>query len=278
MNAESWADLELLDHILRGGSLSAAARSLGVDQTTVARRLAALERRCGIALLERSGHRLAPAPALEGVLGRLRAMSEEAAMAMAALRRAQSELRGHVRLTSVGFVLARILAPALGRLAAAHPGITLEMVADDQPLSFARREADIALRLGDRAEAEARIRRLGTLPFGLYRPVGAPGDGPVVRYTEGLAHLPEMLALDAACPGARVALACDRLDVLAEAALASGAGVMLPEMMAAKDLRFRAMGVRGERPLYLLLHPDRARVPSVARVAEWVEAAYAAAT
>ncbi|WEX76231.1 LysR family transcriptional regulator [Sinorhizobium numidicum] len=277
MNAESWGDLELLDHIVRGRTLSAAARSLGVDQTTAARRLAALERRIGAALFDRIGGRLAPTPILARVLDRLRTISEEAALSMAALRRATAELKGHVRVTSVGFVLARILAPALGGLERSHPGITLDLVADDQPLSFERRETDIAVRLGRTAEDSTRIKRLGDIRFRLCRPAGLPsGEHPVVRYGAALAHLPEMLALDRARPNARAALTADKLEILIEAALALGAEVMLPELSARRDPRYEVVdepaGV-ADRPVYLMIHPERARVPSVAAVATFIEAA-----
>ncbi len=53
MNAESWSELELLERLISGRTLSAAARSLGVDQTTVSRRLAAFERRLGTRLFDR---------------------------------------------------------------------------------------------------------------------------------------------------------------------------------------------------------------------------------
>lgn len=266
-----WADLQLLDCVVHAGSLSGAARALGVDQTTASRRLAALERRIGARLFDRIAGRLAPTPVLAPVLDRLRTLSEEATLSLALLRRATAELQGHVRVTSTGFVLARLLAPALGAFACGHPGVTVEFVADDQALSFARREADLAVRLGDSAEDSTRIKRLGTLGFRLCRPVGRQENGMVVRYGDDLAHLPEMRALERCRPAARVALKSNRLDILTEAALALGAEIMLPEV---PDARFAAVEHpegRAGRPLYLMLHPERARVPSVAAVARWIE-------
>ncbi len=68
MDAEGgWADLELAQRIARAGTLSGAARALGVNQTTASRRLAALERRLGVALFDRVGGRLAPTSALGAV-------------------------------------------------------------------------------------------------------------------------------------------------------------------------------------------------------------------
>jgi DNA-binding transcriptional LysR family regulator len=276
MNADRWSELELIGEILRGKTLSAAARTLGVDQTTVARRLSAFERRLGARLFDRIEGRLVPTPELAGLSGRLRAISEEAADTLAILKRTTAELRGQVRITSVGFVLARILAPALGVFSARHPGIALDLLADDQSLSFARREADIAIRFGGNAEETTRIKHLGMMQFRLFRPKGLTeaGELPVVRYGEELDHLPEMRALDAARKGTRIALRSSRTDVLIEAALVLGAEIMLPELIGRADRRFETVVIddgRAERPLYLLIHPDRARTPTVARTATWVE-------
>lgn len=277
MNAESLSDLELLERLIEGRTLSAAARALGVDQTTVSRRLAAFERRLATRLFDRIEGRLVPTPALVGVQGRLRFIAEEAVSTLATLKRSTAELRGQVRITSVGFVLTRILAPALGEWGVRHPGIALELIADDQSLSFARREADIAVRLGRKAEDSTRIRQIGVLHFALYAPAGTtPGEAlPVVRYAEALDHLPEMQALRAARPGAHTALRSNRLDILIEAAIALKAQVMLPVALGDHDPHFvRASSAEGlaERPLFLLLHPERARLPSVVQAAAWVEA------
>lgn len=277
MNAGSnWADLELLDHILRHRTLSGAAAALGVDQTTVSRRLAALERRIGSALFDRIDGKLVATPPLSGIIDRLRTISQEASLSIASLMRATAELKDHVRVTSVGFVLSTLLAPALDVFARQNPGISLDFVADDQSLSFERREADIALRFGRTAEQDTKIRSLGTLRFHLCRPAGVNEETAgkvVVRYGERLAHVPEMQALDRLRPQARTVLTSTRLDVLIAASLALGADLMLPESIARKDARFDLVeepNAIAERPLFLLTHPERVKVPAVALTAEWI--------
>ncbi|NUS68739.1 MAG: LysR family transcriptional regulator [Ensifer adhaerens] len=277
MNAGGWADLELLDHLVRGATLSQAARSLGVDQTTVSRRLAALERRVGAALFDRIDGRLTPTPVLSPVVERLRTISEEASLSLAMLLRRTAELKGQVRVTSIGFVLSAILAPSLARLEQRHPGLTLDLVADNQMLSIERREADIAIRMARAGEDSVRVKSLGTLRFRLFRPRGQGEDPcPVVRYGPALAHVPEMQALDRLRPDARVALTADKLEILMEAALSLGAELMLPEVSGLRDARFEAVDLPdavAERPVYLMMHPERARVPSVAAVAAFIEEA-----
>ncbi len=276
MNAEAgWADLELAQRIAGAGTLSGAARALHVDQTTASRRLAALERRLGVALFDRVGGRLAPTPALGAVLDRLQAMDEDAAVALAAMRRSQAEARGLVRVASVGFVLAGIVAPALGAFARAHPSVVVALHADDRLARFDRREADIAVRLGASGDDSALVRKIGEARFRLCRAGGAPGgaDPPrIVRYTEALGHLPEMRLLDRLRPGVRAVVRADRLDVLTEAAVALGAELMLPEALARRDPRFTfADDSIATRPIYRLVHADRARAPCVAAATRWID-------
>ncbi|THK34405.1 hypothetical protein EHS39_30600 [Ensifer sp. MPMI2T] len=71
-------------------------------------------------------------------------------------------------------------------------------------------------------------------------------------------------------------LTADKLEILAEAALALGAEVMLPELSVRQDPRFEIVDeptAVADRPAYLMIHPERGRVPSVAAVAAFVEAA-----
>lgn len=274
MSAEAhWADLELAQRIAAAGTLSGAARALRIDQTTAARRLAALERRLGVPLFERIDGRLAPTPALASVLDRLRAMDADAAVALAAIRRSEAEMQGLVRVASVGFVLAKILAPAVGLFARAHPGVALELHADDHLARFDRREADIAVRLGRSPDDGATMKKIGELRFRLCRPAGAPEAGaPLARYTEALDHTPEMRCLDALRSGAPALVRSDRLDILIEASLALGAELMLPEILAERDPRFVIVSeAAAARPVYRLIQADRARAPSVAAAARWIE-------
>jgi DNA-binding transcriptional LysR family regulator len=283
MNAEpGWADLELARRIAEAKTLSGAARALGVDQTTAARRLAAIERRIGASLFDRVGGRLAPTPALATVLDRLQAMDEDATVALAALRRAEAEARGLARIDSVGFVLARALAPALGAFARAHPRIVVALHADDRNARFDRRDTDIAVRLGRTGDDAASIRKLGELRFRLCRAVAAPAGGeppPLVRYSEALDGVPEMRLLDRLRPGARVAVRSDRLDALVEAAAALGAEAMLPEAVARRDPRFVIVDEAAAiRPVCRLVHLGRARAAAVAAATRWVDETVAAWT
>lgn len=275
-----WADFELIERIAELGTLSAAARALGVDQTTVSRRLQRAEDRLGGRLFDRIEGRLVRTPLLERTLPHLAAMAELAAVARATLAHSRAELDGRVRVTSVAFVLARVLAPAFGLLHAAHPRLSVDLVGDDRAARFERRETDIAVRLARPADDIAIARKIGEIGLTLAR-IGPTASediaGPLFCYDDALAHLPEMRALARHRPGAAVALRCNRLDVLIEAGLAAGGELMVPDIVLDRDPRLagaRRGDVQAMREVWLLVHPERRRTPSVAAVVDWIVAAF----
>ncbi|WP_270933409.1 LysR family transcriptional regulator [Falsiroseomonas oryzae] len=142
------------------GSLSAAARLLGQAQPTIGRQVAALERALGIVLFERVGRGLALTPTGREVLEHVRAMGEAAGrVSLVASGRSQA-IEGPIRITASEVYAAHLLPPIVARLRAAHPGITVEIVADNRPISLLRREADIAVRNFESRDADLIVRKV----------------------------------------------------------------------------------------------------------------------
>ena len=276
MNAGmNWDELELVSEIVSGGTLSEAARQLGVDQTTTARRLGRIEARLGAVLFDRIDRRMRPTPLLKTILPQLSAMAAVAEEAGGRLRRSREEAAGSIRISSLGLVHRLILAPALGSLAAVHPDLQVDMAIEDRSISFEDREADLAVRLGRGPEDNATIRRLGRLTFALYRPKEGARSDLAVAYGQDYAELPEAIALSVLRPKARIVARSNRLDVLAEAAVSTGAEVMLPTLMGSVDERLSEVaGTRGSalRDVYRLAHTERSKEPSVRAVARWIDA------
>lgn len=128
------------------GSLSAAARALGMAQPTLGRQVEALEAELGIALFARAGRRLALTEDGTELLGYVRAMGEAASrMSLAAAGRSEA-LEGVVSVSATQAFAAHLLPPVLGRLRAEEPGIWVDIVATDDHSDLLRREADIAIR------------------------------------------------------------------------------------------------------------------------------------
>jgi DNA-binding transcriptional LysR family regulator len=148
-----WDDLRHLIAVSRHGSTLAAAQTLGVNQSTVHRRLAELESRVGLALVKRhpSGYRLSELG--ETLIGHVLAV--EAAV-MGLERQVQAlkhDLTGVIRLTCPEPTVSRIVATGLlDRFYERYPGLTVEFVTSDRYLDIAKGEADVAFRSGEPAD------------------------------------------------------------------------------------------------------------------------------
>ena len=151
-----WGNLRFFLELARSGSLSRAAQRLSVDRNTVARRVAALEEELGLALFERGPQGWTRTPAGDE-LAALASQIEEDVLALARhVDASDHALAGTVRLTTATHLSAHLLVPALPALRERHPGILLEIAADQRTFDLSRREADLALRMGRPRDARAR--------------------------------------------------------------------------------------------------------------------------
>jgi DNA-binding transcriptional LysR family regulator len=154
--------------VIREGSLSAAARRLGLTQPTIGRHVESLSASLGVALFTRSPAGLQPTPASLDLVPH----AETMAAAAEALRRAASgeaaDERGTVRLTASEIMGAEVLPPMLARFRARHPGIVIELVLTNRSEDLLRREADLALRMARPRQAALVARRVGGVGIGLY--------------------------------------------------------------------------------------------------------------
>lgn len=163
-----WDLLHTFLGVLREGSLSGAARALGLTQPTVGRHVAALEQALGQPLFTRSPTGLL---ATEAALA-LRGHAEQMEAAAAALQRAAtargSEVRGTVRVTASEIIGAEVLAGVFAALREAHPGLVLELALSNQLQDLLRREADIAVRMTPPEQGQLIARRIGSIELGLH--------------------------------------------------------------------------------------------------------------
>lgn len=146
MAAMDWNDLRYFLSVADEGSTLAAAKALQVSQTTVARRIAALEEALGLSLFEKRQAGYVLTPAGEGLVERARqveAATEGFAEASAALARDTS---GMVRITTQEIFANTLLAPMLRELHELHPEIVIEIDTQQDLLDLGAGEADIALR------------------------------------------------------------------------------------------------------------------------------------
>ncbi len=128
------------------GSLSAAARALGMTQPTLGRQVTALEEELGVALFERVGRGLELTPSGLELVEHVRSMGEAATRVSLTASGQSQSIEGTVCITATEVTSAFILPPIIARLRRAEPGIVVEVVATNSVRDLRRREADIALR------------------------------------------------------------------------------------------------------------------------------------
>ena len=146
MDNLDWNQLKAFLETAQTGSLSAAARKLGLTQPTLSRQVAAIERRMGVTLFERVGKRMALTPTGLDLLEHARAMGTAAeALAMTATGRSQA-VAGVVSISATDVMATHLLPPLVRRLRDQEPGIAIAVIAADAISDLLRREADIAIR------------------------------------------------------------------------------------------------------------------------------------
>lgn len=159
--------------VLREGSLSAAARALGVAQPTVGRHVSALEKALGLTLFTRSQTGLLPTEAAQSLLGYAQAMESSAA----ALKRAAENkgngngadgVAGTVRISASEVVGVELLPPILAELQRVHAQLKIELVLTNRVQDLLRREADIAVRMTQPKQELLIARRVNAVTLGLH--------------------------------------------------------------------------------------------------------------
>jgi DNA-binding transcriptional LysR family regulator len=162
-----WDHLRFALAVARHGSLAGAARALGVDLTTVGRRLTALERAAGATLFLRTHSGLLPTDAGRSVLRAAERMEEEMARVQRALA-PKVPTQGPVRIATSEAVAESWLRESGPRLRQKLDGVELILVADAPPVDLLRGEADLAVRLERPSREDLAVRKLGEVGHGLY--------------------------------------------------------------------------------------------------------------
>lgn len=163
-----WDDIRYFLAVARTGSTAAAARSLGVNQTTVARRIGELERALGAVLFDRRKDGFA----LRAEAAELRAVADRIAVEVGAFQNLGSGLdRGlsRIRVTTNEPLANAIMAPAIAAFGGRYPDVRIELMVSPRVLDLARGEADVALRAAPLpGDSDLIARRVGDAAWGVY--------------------------------------------------------------------------------------------------------------
>lgn len=153
-------DLRLFAAILDFGGLSAAARHLGREKSSVSRDLAALEGRLGMRLLNRSTRQISLTEAGQVLLDHARRVVAEIDAAEAAIDALGEEPRGLLRVTAPYAILRFVLGPGLSAFTDRHPQLRLELDASTTVVNLIEEGFDVAIRIGDLSPSSLVVRRL----------------------------------------------------------------------------------------------------------------------
>lgn len=164
-NQPDWSLWRSFGAVVEAGSLSGAARQLGLSQPTLGRHIEALEADLGMLLFERTLQGFRPTDTAlklyEPVANAARALAEAALMAEGS----GTSLGGTVRITASTIIANYVLPPMLARIRLAHPAVALELVPSDSAENLLLREADIAVRMFRPTQLELVTRKLGAIPL-----------------------------------------------------------------------------------------------------------------
>jgi DNA-binding transcriptional LysR family regulator len=154
--------------VLTEGSLSGAARALGITQPTAGRHIEALEAAFGQPLFTRSQTGLLPTEAASALRGYAEAMRSTAAALERAAAGHGAAMSGVVRISASEVISVEVLPPVIAQLRRAHPGLVVELVATNRMQDLLQREVDIAVRMTQPKQEMLIARRVGSVEAGLF--------------------------------------------------------------------------------------------------------------
>jgi len=164
----NWNDLRYFIALAKSGSLSAAARLLKTEHTTVSRRVAVLEADLGVRLFERNARHYRLTPEGEQIADLALRLEDQAIDIQRVASGRRTGVGGMVRISAPPALASHFLAERLNALLASFAELEIELIAANDLISLARGEADIAIRMR-RPEDDAIVtRKVGEVAFGLY--------------------------------------------------------------------------------------------------------------
>lgn len=275
----NWDDLRTVLAIAEQGTLSGAAARLRISHPTLSRRLRQIEQRLGTRLFERTPSSLRLTAAGEDMRQLALRLRDDIAALECRIGGRDTDSGGPIRLTAPDAVSEYLLPGILAELCLENAGMTIDLVVSNEVLSLAQRAADIALRITGNPTETLRGRRVGTVAMAVYAAKNL--------------FVPETMGTFAGIPwvGFDAALAC------------SGPGTWVAGNIPESDIRFRANTLLGAAqavrsgigcgllpcfvggslpdlvrigtplpalslPLWLLFHPEMARVPRIRRACD----------
>jgi DNA-binding transcriptional LysR family regulator len=164
----SWDEFRLVKAIADARSLVGAADGLGLNHSTVFRRLGAVENALGARLFERSRAGYQPTAAGEGMAALVTTMSDSVVEFERRVAGRDGKPSGELRVTTVDTIAVYLLPPILARFRQINPGVHLDVILSAQQLNLSRRDADVAIRVTNEPPETLVGRRISAVRWAVY--------------------------------------------------------------------------------------------------------------
>ncbi len=286
--AWQWDDVRFFLAVSRAGSLSGAARALGVGHVTVGRRITLLEKQLGVTLLHRTPDGFVATSAGEAILRQCAAMEAAALTLERVVAGRDALVEGSVRVATTDGLAYQLVAPAIAALRETHPELQVDLMTGTRSLDIARREADLAVRFARPQASDLICRKLGEVGFALYaskhylarKGVPKPGQGlagyDLITFTGAPAPMSPFF-MGESLDGARIALRCDNPFVQLRAAANKGGiaeaacflGDAVPDLV-----RVWPDQAPNRRVAWLIMHQDMRRAARIRAVSGAITEAF----
>jgi DNA-binding transcriptional LysR family regulator len=270
-----WDDLRIIAAIRDSGTFAGAGVRLGIDETTISRRLARLQKTLGVPLFAAADGVRRPTAQCEAILDHIQEISRHVAE-IGALGNAARGVAGCIRLATTNSLAEEILAPKSAEFLLRNPGLTLQFMTSGQNVNFARWEADLAVRLRKPEKGNFTITKLADVRLYLFEPRATinAGEEPVIcGYPDDLDNTAEMAFLKGQGLRSRSRCITDNLRVIRQLVQSHQAIGILPEhvcgsLLADRSLRATLLPRRIE--VWLLVQNHLKRNPASRVVIDWM--------
>ena len=206
-----WQDLKYVLALQRVEGFSAAARMLEVNESTVARRIARLEKTIGAKLIERGKARVFLTETGCDLAALAEQMETTIDQTTARIDGRDRQVSGRVRLTAVPILINHVIGPAVPDYLRGHKDLSVDLIAEASDMSLMRREVDLAIRLvRPQQELRAIARKIGSIPYGILHHRNHEAERlPWLDYSDEMRFLPQVTWMSDVIGGYCVVLLAD---------------------------------------------------------------------
>jgi DNA-binding transcriptional LysR family regulator len=271
-----WDDLRIIAAISDSGTFAGAGARLRMDETTVARRLARLQKTLGVTLFAAVDGVRKPTVQCEAILHHVEDIARHVAE-IGALGKTASRITGLLRIATTSSLAEEVLGPGTAPLLARHPGLSIQFMISGQNVNLSRWEADLAVRLRKPDKGNFTITKLADVRLYLFEPKDPIDSGDVDHvvcgYPDDLDHTQESMFLKARGFKPRTRCITDSPRVIRKLIQSHAAIGVLPEYMCGNLLAnrsLRATILPQRRDVWLLVQNHLKRDPAARVVIDWM--------